>query len=96
MMKTVVEALSRILSSITSFGLKKTDILSALGRVLGEDIYADMNIPSRNNSAMDGYAVHFQDTQGAPEEIRLYLMLLKTSRQDTFPTRVSIPERLPE
>jgi len=65
MMKTVGEALSRILSSITPLGLEKTDILSALGRVLGEDIYADMDIPPRNNSAMDGYAVRFQDTQGA-------------------------------
>jgi molybdopterin molybdotransferase len=67
-MITVEEALKRILESMPVLGLEKTDILSALGSVLGEDIYADRNIPPHDNSGMDGYAVRFQDTSGASRE----------------------------
>lgn len=67
-MITVEEALKRILEAVPVLGLEKTDILSALGSVLGEDIYADRNIPPHDNSGMDGYAVRFQDTAGASRE----------------------------
>ena len=33
----------------------------ALGRVLGEDIVSPINVPSSDNSAMDGYALRHQD-----------------------------------
>ncbi len=33
----------------------------ALGRVLTENIYAPFDIPSADNSAMDGYAIHLND-----------------------------------
>ena len=76
-MTTVEEALSRILSSITPLSLEKTDILNSLGRVLGEDIYADMDIPPKNNSAMDGYAVRWEDTEGASRENPIILNVIE-------------------
>ena len=61
----VEEALNHILNSISPLDLEKTDILNALGRVIGEDIYAGRNIPPKDNSAMDGYALKSEDTKGA-------------------------------
>ena len=76
-MITVEEALDRILSSISPLGLEKVDILNTLGRVLGEDIYADMDIPPNDNSAMDGYALCSGDTQGASREDPAMLNVLE-------------------
>ena len=35
----------------------------ALGRVLAEDIYCQKNLPSYNNSALDGFAFNYEDYQ---------------------------------
>ena len=40
---------------------EKVQIRSALGRVLAEDIVPSIDVPSHDNSAMDGYAVRFSD-----------------------------------
>lgn len=64
-MITVSEAIEQILQTINPIGLERVNILDALGRVLGEDISAGRNIPPKDNSAMDGYALRFQDTTGA-------------------------------
>jgi molybdopterin molybdotransferase len=37
------------------------NIRSALGRVLAEDVTSPVNVPQHDNSAMDGYAVRFED-----------------------------------
>ena len=67
-MISVEEALQVILKSIQVLGLEKVDILSSLGRVLGEDIYAPYHIPHWDNSAMDGYAVIQKDIKDATPE----------------------------
>ena len=67
-MVTVDEALEKILSHIHSLGFEKVSILDALGRVIAEDIHANRNIPPLDNSAMDGYAVRFEDIQNASQE----------------------------
>ncbi|MBN1614756.1 MAG: molybdopterin molybdotransferase MoeA [Deltaproteobacteria bacterium] len=61
----VEKALAQILKGIKPLGTEKINILNALGRVLGEDITAHRNIPPKDNSAMDGYAVRWEDTRGA-------------------------------
>ncbi len=70
-MKTMIsveEALKRILDSISPLGLEKVNILDALGRVVGEDIHAGRDIPPKDNSAMDGYALRAEDTRGTAAE----------------------------
>ena len=67
-MISVEDALNRILNTISPLGLEKVSLLDALGRVIGEDIYAGRNIPPKDNSAMDGYALRSQDTMGATKE----------------------------
>lgn len=64
-MITVQAALEQILQHIKPLGLERVNLFAALGRVLGEDVVAGRNIPPKDNSAMDGYAVRWQDTIGA-------------------------------
>jgi molybdopterin molybdotransferase len=48
-------------------------IRSALGRVLAQDIVPQINVPSHDNSAMDGYAVRFADLDAPLKEIGVAL-----------------------
>ncbi len=64
-MLSVEEALDKVLKAFQVLEVESVPILEALGRVLGEDIHADMDIPPHDNTAMDGYALRAVDTQGA-------------------------------
>ena len=44
---------------------EKVAVRAALGRVLAQEIVPSINVPAHDNSAMDGYAVRFEDL-GAP------------------------------
>lgn len=61
----VKEALNQILDNFFPLGTEKVNILDSLTRVLAEDISANRNIPPSDNSAMDGYALRFEDILGA-------------------------------
>jgi len=76
-MITVKEALEHVLGAIFPLGLEKADILGALGRVIGEDVYAPRDIPPRDNSAMDGYALKSEDTTGAGAESPVILNIIE-------------------
>jgi molybdopterin molybdotransferase len=65
---TVEEALDKVLSSTKTLGSEEKPILDCLGQVLSDDIYAPFNVPSSDNSAMDGYAVKAVDLKGASKE----------------------------
>jgi len=55
------EAQRIVLEATPTLGLEKISILDALGRVLGEDIVAERDNPPWDNSAMDGFAVRWDD-----------------------------------
>ncbi|NWG01847.1 MAG: molybdopterin molybdotransferase MoeA [Syntrophaceae bacterium] len=76
-MVSVDEALNKILSHIHPLGLEKVSILDALGRVIGEDIYATRDIPPLDNSAMDGYALRFEDIQKASADSPIRLEVIE-------------------
>ena len=40
---------------------ERVHVRAALGRVLAEDILSPIAVPGHDNSAMDGYAVRFDD-----------------------------------
>lgn len=48
-------------------------LMAAFGRILAEDLVAPANVPPHDNSAVDGYAVHFDDL-AADAETRLPLV----------------------
>jgi molybdopterin molybdotransferase len=51
-------------------GVEKLPVRAALGRVLAKDIVSPIDVPSNDNSAMDGYAVR-DDDLGAGEPVTL-------------------------
>ena len=63
-MISVDEARERILRSIGSLEEEEVRLLEALGRTLAEDIFSPLDIPPRDNAAMDGYAIRASDTWG--------------------------------
>jgi len=59
------EAQKIVLESIEVLGLEKVPLLSALDRVLGEEVISGLDIPPWDNSAVDGFAVRSADVEGA-------------------------------
>lgn len=55
------EAQRTVLEATRPLGIEKVGLLEALGRVLGEDIIAPRDNPPWDNSAMDGFAVRWED-----------------------------------
>ena len=58
-------ALTNILGSVTKLGHETVPLIRALDRIIAEDIAAPINLPSFDNSAMDGYAIHAADSWAA-------------------------------
>jgi molybdopterin molybdotransferase len=83
----VEEALKLILDTVKVLGLEKVDILSSLGRVLGEDVVARYSIPPWDNSAMDGYAVRCEDIAGATPARPVLLKVVEDLPAGTVATR---------
>ena len=86
-MISVQEALKTILDTCRPLGLEKVDILKAAGRVIGEDIDAQRNIPSAANSAMDGYAVRSADTKGVHALKPVELKVIETIAAGSAPRK---------
>lgn len=77
------EALSIVLSHCPTLPTEKVYLLNALGRVLAEDVLSEEDRPSFDNSAMDGYAVHWEDIKDAPVEL-LVVGELPAGAEETF------------
>jgi molybdopterin molybdotransferase len=90
-MISVEEALNRILDAISPLGLEKVSILDALGRVLGEEVFAGRSIPPKDNSAMDGYALRTEDTRGASPESPVRLEVIEEIPAGAVPARAIGP-----
>ena len=67
-MLTVEEAHEQVLAHVELLGSEAVPIPLALGRVLAGDAIAHEMLPGFANSAMDGYAVHAEDTAGASSD----------------------------
>lgn len=69
------EAQQKVLEEIPILGRERIHILEALGRVLAQEVAAIRDVPSANNSAMDGYACRHEDIAGAeasnPKRLKL-------------------------
>lgn len=74
---SVEEATEEVLRAFSPLEVESIPILEALGRVLAEDIQADMDIPPLPNTAMDGYAVRAEDTRGASKDHPVRLRILQ-------------------
>jgi len=93
-MITVKEAFETILSSSNSLLGESVHFSNSHGRVLYEDVISSSNIPPFNNSAMDGYAVLYEDTQNAttdsPVELKIINEVAAGSMTNDFLQRGSV------
>jgi len=86
-MISVEEARNKILDAFSPLGLEKVNILDALGRVIGEDVYAGRAIPPKDNSAMDGYALRAEDTRGVSAESPVRLAVVEDIPAGAIPRK---------
>lgn len=56
------EALARLKAvAVPVTGIESVPLSACLGRILAEDVNAGRSVPPHDNSAVDGYALHFDD-----------------------------------
>jgi molybdopterin molybdotransferase len=65
---SVEDHLAEILATIVPLAPTELSLGDVLGLVLAQDVAAASPLPSFDNSAMDGYAVHVQDVAAATED----------------------------
>ncbi len=68
---SVLEAQERILQKVHAVGQTKFPLEHAARRVLAEDIRAAADLPSFDNSSMDGFALRSQDTSASRVTLRV-------------------------
>lgn len=78
-MLQIGEAQEKVLEDIPVLGTERVHILEALGRVLAQDIQAKRDVPSGDNSAMDGFACRHEDIDGAHSSAPAKLTLIGES-----------------
>lgn len=76
-MLAVEQALERVLQAIPVLEAERVPLAGTLGRVLAEDVTADIDMPPFDTTSMDGYAVHAADTHGASPERPVTLRVLE-------------------
>lgn len=70
---TVDEHVERIVESIAPLPPYDQPLLEAVGLPVCENVTASMDLPSFDNSAMDGYAVYFDDVATASDDHPVHL-----------------------
>ena len=65
-MISVEEAQQRVMAEVVAGDVEHVALADTLGRVLREELVAAQDAPAADNSAMDGYAVRFDDVADAP------------------------------
>jgi molybdopterin molybdotransferase len=70
-MITVDQALSLVLGQVQPLGSETVALEDAFGRILSEDIFADIDLPPFDRARMDGYALRSSDAGSAPVTLRV-------------------------
>ena len=67
-MISLEEARELVLSHVSPLPTERVSILDAVGRVAAEDLRSDIDVSPFAHAAMDGFALHAADIEGATEE----------------------------
>jgi molybdopterin molybdotransferase len=72
------DARAIILEHVSALSAESVSIIESLGRVLAQDVASDIDISPFDNSAMDGFAVRYEDFEaaGASEDAPLTLAII--------------------
>jgi molybdopterin molybdotransferase len=91
-MKTLIgfrEALELTLANVSAGGVEELPLLAAVGRVLAEDVRAQVDSPSVSTSRKDGYAAHPEDIEAAAPATPVRLKLVgRLSAGEMRPVRI--------
>jgi len=79
-------ALETILNQILILNHETIPLADSLGRVIAENITSPIDLPPFDNSAMDGYAVHFNDSTDASENHPITLSVVMDIPAGKAPT----------
>ncbi len=97
----IEEALAIIQNAVTLTGIEKVELFSAVGRVLAKDLKAVEPSPRFTNSAMDGFALRWQDAENLPLELTIigesraghpFLGAVKKGQAIRISTGAAVPE----
>lgn len=69
-MLTYEQALQEILKHAYNLAARKTPIEEAVGKILAEDIFSQIDMPLFDKSAMDGYALRASNTADIPVQLK--------------------------
>lgn len=75
-LRSVEDARNEMLLYFAPLEQEHVPLIESLGRVLAEDVHADLDVPPFANSAMDGYAVIGDDVQSADRESPVRLRIV--------------------
>ena len=71
----------------TRLGVEQVPLVQALGRVLAEDVLAQVDVPAFDRSNVDGFAVQAEDTYGASELAPRRVRLLPAALEAGTPAK---------
>ena len=91
-MKRVEQALEIILAQVQHNPKERIPLLEALGRVLAEEIYSDIDLPPFTNSAVDGFAVRATDIEKASTDTPVMLKVIGEVTAGEYPTQSLLPQ----
>ncbi len=89
---TLDEALERLLAGVAPLADSEVETVScfdALGRVLAEDLHAQVDVPPGDNTAMDGYALRIADLQAAGGVLPVGLRIPAGTAPEALPAGVA-------
>lgn len=90
-MISVHDALVMILETVSPLAGERIGLLEATGRVLAEEIHSEREVPPFANSAMDGYAVRWDDVQEANADQPVTLAVREVVQAGMIPTQTVTP-----
>jgi molybdopterin molybdotransferase len=82
----VPEAIRRVVAAVGPLGDEEVELLATRGRVLAEDLVSPIDLPLWTNSAMDGFAVCWDDVRGASDTSPVVLPVTEDVPAGSFPS----------
>ncbi len=89
-MLTAAEASAQLVAQVRPSPVVALPLTDAHALVLAEPAFATVTLPPWPNAAMDGYAVHARDVEGARAQAPVTLTVSETIAAGAFPTRAIV------
>jgi molybdopterin molybdotransferase len=90
-MISLEQALEKVLSNLHPLGVEDRTLLECQGQVLAEDVYSQINVPPRDNSALDGYALISSDIKNCGPQNPCILKVIDIVVAGDNPRKTVVP-----